>query len=78
MHPKPKPVVARHEQRPPDQMACPGCDVMVSRRLIACGPCWKRVPGELKAHLSATAPGTFGRARVVREMRIWLRANPDV
>jgi hypothetical protein len=62
--------------RPADQIVCPGCGVMHSRSLIGCPSCWRRVPGELKAKLAATTAGTIGRARVVGEMRTWLKSNP--
>jgi len=63
-------------ERPPDQHQCPGCGAQTSRSLIACAPCWRTVPGILKAKLGGTTPGTIGRARVVGEMRQWLRDNP--
>lgn len=65
----------RPPTRPADQIACPGCAVMISRTLIACKPCWRQVPGTLKAKLLETKPGTIGRARVVGDMRIWLSVN---
>lgn len=62
-------------ERPPNQILCPGCGVMISRTLVACGPCWAAVPGELKSQLSGTAPATIGRARVVAAMRAFLQGR---
>ena len=59
----------------PKPMPCPGCGKPTSRALVACGPCWKQVPGTLKGRLSATRPNTFDRMRVVGEMRTWLKLN---
>lgn len=64
------------ELKQQQMMDCPGCGVLTSRALVACGPCWKRVPGDLKGRLTVTEPNTFGRARVVGSMRLWLKANP--
>lgn len=58
-------------------ISCPGCGKMISREFIACGRDWRRVPGTLKAKLSGTVPGTIGRARVVVEMRLWLREHDE-
>lgn len=70
-HPGPPPF------RPPNLIQCPGCDKMISRTLIACGRHWRQVPGTLKAALTATKPATFGRARVVAEMRNWLQRHAE-
>lgn len=48
---------------------------MHTRRLICCGNCWRRVPGELKGSLSDTEAATFARARAVAAIRNWLTAN---
>lgn len=60
-------------ERPPNQIMCPGCGEMISRAFVACRICWRAVPGELKAELTATTPATIGRARVVAAMRAFLR-----
>lgn len=67
--PQPRP------ELPPGQMACPGCGKPTSRALIACRPCWRQVPGSMKDRLAGMTPGTVGRARVVGEMRSWLKLN---
>lgn len=64
-----------HSGLPAGQMACPGCGRPTARTLIACRPCWRQVPGSMKDRLAGTTPGTFGRARVVGEMRSWLKLN---
>jgi hypothetical protein len=64
---------------PPDTMECPGCGRPdTPRKLVACAPCWRRVPGQLKADLVAAqaVKGTFARMRVIGEMRNWLKARP--
>lgn len=62
-----------HVEQQQQLMDCPGCGAPTSRALVACAPCWRRVPGMLKGKLSATKPNTFGRVRVVAEMRNWLK-----
>lgn len=59
---------------PPGTMECPGCGRPdVSRQMVCCAPCWRRVPQSLKSDLQAvaTAGGTFG------EIRRWLKVNPS-
>jgi hypothetical protein len=58
-----------------DRMPCPGCGRPTTRDLIACKPCWRQVPGSMKDRLAGATPGTIGRARVVGEMRSWLKLN---
>lgn len=63
---------------PPTTMDCPGCgQPEISRKLVACGRCWARVPGHLKTQLRALPTGgaTFGRMRIVGQMRTWLKEN---
>lgn len=63
---------------PPTTMDCPGCgQPEVSRKLVACGRCWARVPQHLKTQLrgAEAQPGTFGRVRIVMQMRAWLKEN---
>lgn len=63
---------------PPTTMDCPGCgQPEISRKLVACGRCWARVPDHLKIQLKAlpTSGPTFGRMRIVGQMRNWLKDN---
>jgi hypothetical protein len=63
---------------PPTTMDCPGCgQPEVSRKLVACGRCWRLVPQHLKTQLRAlpTTGATFGRVRIVGQMRNWLKEN---
>lgn len=62
--------------QPQTTMDCPGCGGLTSRALVACGPCWRRIPSIMKGQLSATTPGGINRMRVVGSMRLWLKANP--
>lgn len=80
-NPRPRPTPPRGTtratgERPADRRECPGCATLIDRGQIACAPCWRLVPGTLKAKLGGTTPGTIGRARVVAEMRLWLKDNP--
>lgn len=61
-----------------DFLPCSGCGERIPRRLIACKSCWRTIPGELKAELGTTLPGTIGRVRVVGKMRRFLQGGqPD-
>lgn len=56
-------------------IACPGCDALALRRHVACPACWRTVPGEMKGRLQQQRPGTIGAARVVGEIRAWLKVR---
>lgn len=60
----------------PTTMDCPGCGRPgVSRALVACAPCWRRLPGDLVRGINRSTVGTFGRVRAVAACRDWFRAN---
>jgi hypothetical protein len=65
-------------ERPPDQRQCPGCATLIHFAAIACPPCWRTVPGGLKAQFGRSAPGSTVRARLVIAMRrhLLLNLNP--
>jgi hypothetical protein len=63
--------------------SCPGrCGVQVQRHMLACKPCWARLPG----HLRATVTGAYrthrsdpGRHReAVRAALLWYGDNPTL
>lgn len=65
------------EFSPPKTMACPGgCGAEVSRALVACGPCWRRVPTGLRDAIYVHRTGTWGRMRAIGAVRAWFKANP--
>lgn len=64
--------------RPANQHECPGCGEMTERQRIACAPCWRTVPGLLKAKFGESEPGSTARKRVIAQMREHLRGGPDI
>ena len=54
---------------PQELIECPGCGEQSSRALIACGPCWRTVPGIMKGRLNETPPATAARVAATAQMR---------
>jgi hypothetical protein len=57
-----------------DVAPCPGCDESIPRHTLACKPCWRSVPGDLKAALTAAPSGSTRRKQVVTKIREWFSA----
>jgi hypothetical protein len=60
---------------------CPGgCDRTVPRHLLACSPCWWRMPEEMRKEINIAyarrAHDPAGHRRVIVEAYQWFRANP--
>lgn len=56
-------------------VGCPGCGRLIPSTRIACAPCWKSVPGSMKARLGQQAYGTGASAREAKKIQKWLKAN---
>jgi hypothetical protein len=61
---------------------CPGCAVPgVPDHLLACGPCWGRLPRVYRNAVLAAwrnrSKAPLGHLRAVGAARTWYRQNPD-
>lgn len=61
---------------------CPGaCGKTVPLHLLACAPCWWRLPSKMRNAVSAAyhrrEVDPLGHVRSINEARRWYRDNPD-
>lgn len=60
---------------------CPGkCGALVVRSMLACKPCWYRLPAEIRDQVNFTyrqrISNPMGHIRAVAEASSWYRNNP--
>ena len=57
--------------------ACPGCGKhRIPNRLLACQPCWTRLPGDLRRPLQTVTRGTAEHRDALTAALTWYRNHP--